>query len=112
MDIKNIVEKAFLREWEVLKGWRLTDDNIALIGKSFEFPAIEHMIYEEALHLPPQERGRAVRRHEVALRGLARQYAQYLYQTSKRGGRLDVDAIREAKKILRSGPKCPVYPCG
>jgi hypothetical protein len=113
VEVRSIVEKAFLREWRTtLRGRQLTDSDLSLIAENFNLPRVRREILVEARRMTPTGEQRAARRHRVALRGLARQYAHYLYRASQRGTELDEDAILEAKRLLRSAPKCPVYPCG
>ncbi len=111
MEVKSITRTAFLREWRSLRGPELSDSDIRQIAEAFDLPEVRRVILAEARRMTAAEEKRADRRHRMALRALASQYARYLYRTSECGEELNVKNILKAKRMLRTAAKCPVYPC-
>ena len=108
MEINDLLQEAFLTEWNKLSK-RTVTPYLSLVRENFAILNVRNRISEninESLN-----KGLRERYHRQNLTELAKLYAQTLYRVSNAGANVNESTIREAKAQMKGKGSCDAYPC-
>jgi len=108
MEINDLLQNAFLKEWNSLSFVRISS-HLAAIRTNFLLLNVRNKINED-IQLAIDKTVRE-RYHRQNLNKLAKLYAQILFRVSNSGTTINSFTINEAAAQLKNHGTCDHYPC-